>query len=148
MARDIAEAIEIAATPEAVWAVLADLPNYPKWHPAYLSVTGQLTVGSMLTIKTTSPRTGEPTTLKVKVATVEPASELGWTSRLLAVTTIRRRFLLRAVDGGTQLTQAGTYHWLGGGRGPGGRRGALKTLANIQGSYAQINEAVKQQAEA
>jgi hypothetical protein len=148
MAYEITSSITIAATPENVWAVLADLEHYPQWHPAFQSVTGSLTVGSVLTIGTTSPTTGNPITLKVKVLTVEPGAELAWVSRLLGITTITRRFLLRPADGGTELTQAGTYRGLGGSRGPGGARGALKTVANIQGSYAAINEAVKQQAEA
>ena len=148
MAYEISSSINIAAPPETVWAVVADLANYPQWHPAYQSVTGELTVGSTLTIKTTSPATGNPVTLKVKVLTVEPGTELAWASRLLGVTTIRRRFLLRPADGGTELTQAGTYRGMGGSRGPGGARGALKTVANIRGSYMAINEAVKTQAEA
>ena len=148
MSYEISSSINIAATPTDVWAVLADLANYPQWHPAFQSVTGELTAGSTLIIKTTSPATGNPITLKVKVLTVEPGSELAWASKLLGITTIRRRFLLRAADGGTELTQAGTYRGLGGSRGPGGARGALKTVANVQGSYVAINEAVKKQAEA
>jgi hypothetical protein len=148
MAYEIADSIQIAATPENVWAVVADLGNYPQWHPSYQSVTGQLAVGSTLTIGTTSPSTGNRITLKVKVLAVEPDSELTWASKLLGFTTIKRRFLLRAADGGTALTQAGTYRGLGGRRGPGGRRGALRTIANIQGSYTAINEAIKKQAEA
>ena len=148
MAYEIADSIQIAATPENVWAVLTDLGSYPQWHPAYQSVTGQLTVGSTLTIKTTSPRTGEPMKLKVTVLTVEPDSELAWASKLLGITTIKRRFLLHPADGGTELTQAGTYRGFGGGRGPGGRRGALKTLANLHGSYQATNEAIQKQAEA
>ena len=147
MAYEIASAIAIAAPPEQVWAVLTDLDHYSQWHPAFSSVTGQLTVGSTLTIATSSPSTGNPIKLKVKVLTVEPPSELAWASRLLGVTTIKRRFLLRPVDGGTDLTQAGTYRGMGGSRGPGGARGALKTVANIQGSYEAINQAVKGQAE-
>ena len=148
MAYEISSSISIAATPEDVWAVVADLAHYPQWHPAFQSVTGPLTVGSTLTIKTTSPTTGNPVTLKVKVLTVEPGTELAWASRLLGITTITRRFLLRPADGGTELTQAGTYRGLGGSRGPGGARGALKTVANIRASYMAINEALKKQAEA
>jgi hypothetical protein len=148
MPYEIADAIKIAATPEDVWAVLTELDNYPQWHPFYQSVTGRLTVGSMLTIKTTSPRTGEPTTLKVKVLTIEAGSELTWASQMVGITTIKRRFLLRGDDSGTDLTQAGTYRGLGGGRGPGGRRGALQTVTNLQGTYRAVNEAVKDQAEA
>ena len=55
MAYDISTTIEIAATPENVWAVLADLASYPKWHPAYVGVTGQLAAGSTLTITSTQP---------------------------------------------------------------------------------------------
>jgi hypothetical protein len=148
MAYEIASAIQIAATPEDVWAVLADLGHYGQWHPAFTSVTGQLTPGSKLTIATTSPSTGNPITLKVTVVTVEPASELAWVSKLLGMTTIKRQFLLRPAGGGTELTQAGTYRGLGGSRGPGGARGALRTVANIKGSYVAINEAVKERAEA
>ncbi len=148
MAYEISDSITIAATPENVWAVLADLDNYPQWHPSYHSVTGQLAVGGTLTIRTTSPNTGNPVTLKVKMLAVEPDTELAWASKLLGITTIKRQFLLRSADGGTELTQAGTYRGLGGSRGPGGARGALKTVANIQGSYAAINEAIKRQAEA
>ncbi|HXP56760.1 MAG TPA: SRPBCC domain-containing protein [Streptosporangiaceae bacterium] len=148
MARNIAHSIRIDAPPEVVWAVLTDLAGYPQWHPAYLSVTGQLAVGSKLTIKTTSPSSGEPVTLKVTVLTVEPDSELAWASKLAGVTTIKRRFLLSAADGGTDLTQAGTYRGLGGGRGPAGRRGALRTLVNLERSYAETDEALKMQAEA
>ena len=105
-------------------------------------------MGGTLTIKTTSPRTGEPTTLKVKVLTVEAGSELTWASQLAGITTIKRRFLLRAADGGTDLTQAGTYRGLGGGRGPGGRRGALQTVTNLQGTYQAVDQAIKERAEA
>ena len=41
MAYEVSTTIEIAATPENVWAVLADLANYTKWHPMYVGVTGQ-----------------------------------------------------------------------------------------------------------
>ncbi len=148
MPYEITDAIKIAASPENVWAVLTELDHYPQWHPFYQSVTGQLTVGSMLTIKTTSPRTGEPTTLKVKVLTVDADNELAWASTLAGITTIKRRFLLSPADGGTDLTQAGTYRGLGGRRGPGGRRGALQAVTNLQGSYRAVDAAIKAQAEA
>jgi hypothetical protein len=134
MAYEVSDSVVIAAPPEKVWAVLTDLDGYPAWHPAYLSVSGQLSVGSVLTINTTSPSTGNPVKLKVTVTAVEPASEL-------------RRFLLRPADGGTELTQAGTYKYLGGSRGRGGARGALKTVGNLQDSYREIGEALKRQAE-
>jgi hypothetical protein len=146
MPYEVTTSIEIAATPENVWAVLADLASYPEWHPVFRSVTGQLAVGSKLKIVTTVPSTGKPMTVKVKVLTVEPGSELRWASKMLGVTISKRRFLLSPSDGGTLLVQDGTYRGL---RGPGTyARGAISAIGRIQGAFAAINEAIKQQAEA
>jgi len=144
MAYEVSTTIEIAATPENVWAVLADLASYPKWHPMYLAVSGQLAAGSTLTITSTHPTTGRPMTAKVKVLTVEPDTELRWVSKLLGLTISKRTFRLSRTAGGTSLVQTGTYRGLGGGRG----RAMVKVLGRVQDTFTAINEAVKQQAEA
>jgi hypothetical protein len=145
MAYDISTTIEIAATPENVWAVLADLASYPQWHPMYQAVTGQLAAGSTLTITSTHPASGRTVTAKVKVLTAEPDTELRWVSKLLGLTISEREFRLRSTaDGGTSLVQAGSYRGLGGGRG----RVMVKVLGSVQDTFTAINEAVKQQAEA
>jgi hypothetical protein len=145
MAHEVTTSTEIAATPETVWAVLADLPSYPRWHPAFLSVTGQLAVGSTLTITTTHPTSGRKITGKVKVRAAEPGRELRWVSRMAGVTISDRVFALSPVAGGTSLVQSGTYRGLGGHRG-----GRLTTTAleRIETAFVAINEAIKQQAEA
>jgi uncharacterized protein YndB with AHSA1/START domain len=109
MAYEVSTSIEITATPENVWAVLTDLARYPQWHPLFRSVTGQLTAGSKLTIRTTVPSTGRPMTVKVKVVKAEPPTELRWVSKLLGLTISKRRFLLSPSGGGTLLVQAETY---------------------------------------
>ena len=43
--RAISATVDIAATPEQVWAVLADLPAYQEWNPFIRSASGQLTEG-------------------------------------------------------------------------------------------------------
>jgi hypothetical protein len=145
MAHEVTTSIEIAARPETVWAVLADLASYPRWHPVFLSVTGQLAVGSTLTIETTLPASGKKITGKVRVRTVEPGRELRWVSKMAGVTISDRVFALSPDAGGTSLTQSGTYRGLGGNRG--GRTAAM-SLERIQSAYVAINEALKQQAEA
>ena len=148
MAYEVSTSIEIAATPENVWAVLADLASYPQWHPVFRSVTGQLAVGSKLTIRTTVPATGHSMTVKVKVLTVEPGTELRWASKILGIPISKRTFLLSPAGGGTLLVQAATYRGLGAGsRGFRGGRVA-DVIASIQGTFEAINEAIKQQAEA
>jgi hypothetical protein len=145
MAYTVTTSIEIAATPENVWAVLSDLASYPRWHPAFLSVTGQLAVGSTLTITTTHPTSGRKMTGKVKVRAVEPDRELRWVSKMAGLTISDRVFAMGPDAGGTSLTQSGTYRGLGGNRG--GRTAAM-SLERIQSAYVAINEAIKQQAEA
>ena len=144
MAYEVSTTIEIAATPENVWAVLADLANYAKWHPMYGGVTGQLAAGSTLTITTTHPKTGRTMTAKVNVRSAEPGTELRWASRLLGVTISKRTFRLSPAADGTLLVQTGTYRGLGGGRG----RAITNVVGRIQDTFVAINEAIKQQAEA
>jgi hypothetical protein len=144
MAYEISTTTEIAATRENVWAVLADLASYPKWHPLYQAVTGQLAAGSTLTITSTYPKSGRTVTAKVKVLTVEPDTELRWVSRMLGRTISERTFQLSSTADGTSLVQAGTYSGLGGGRG----RAMINVLDRVQDTFTAINEAIKQQAEA
>ena len=144
MAYEISTTIEIAATPENVWAVLADLPGYPQWHPMYQAVTGQLAAGSILTITSTHPASGRTVTAKVKVLTAEPDTELRWASTMLGWTISEREFRLSSTANGTSLVQAGSYRGLGGGHG----RAMVKVLGRVQDTFTAINEAVKQQAEA
>ena len=144
MAHEVTTSIEIAATPEIVWAVLADLPSYPRWHPVFLSVTGQLAVGSTLTIETTHPANGKNMTGKVRVSVVEPDTELRWVSKLAGVTISERFFQLSPSAGGTALVQAASYRGLG----RSGNRVMNKTVTRIEDTFATINQAIKQQAEA
>jgi hypothetical protein len=147
MAHEVTTTIEIAAPPEAVWTVLADLASYPEWHPVFRKVSGQLVPGSKLTITSTIPSSGRTVTVRVKVVTVAPGAELRWVSRLLGITISDRRFLLSPVAGGTSLVQAETYQGLGGGGGRGGRS-TFALIDRIRGTFEAINEAIKQQAEA
>ena len=140
---NVTATIEIAATPERVWAVLADLPSYPQWHPVFVAVNGQLAAGSKLTITTTHPTSGRIMTGTVRVQTAEPGTELRWVSRLLGLQISDRRFLLSPSSEGTLLVQAGTYRGLGGSRG----RTTFKAIGRIQDGFEAINQAIKRQAE-
>jgi hypothetical protein len=138
---EINATIEIAAAPEHVWAVLADLASYPQWHPVFRSVTGQLAAGSKITLTTTHPVTGRTMTAKVKVLAAEPATELRWVSSL-GIMRSERRFILTPDAGGTLLRQTETYQGLFVARFP------AKTMTVIQSTFEAINQAIKQQAEA
>ena len=137
---NISATIEIAARPEQVWAVLADLASYPEWNPVFREVSGQLTPGKRITIESTQPETGHTMTVKVKVLTAEPATELRWGSSVLGLMNSEHSFILSPTSDGTQLVQTQTYRGLF-------TRFPPKTIRRIQASFEAINQAIKQRAE-
>jgi hypothetical protein len=72
--------IQIAATPQQVWAVLADLDAYHQWNPFITSSSGALRVGATLTNRM-HDATGD-TTFTPVVQVVEPGRELRWLGRV------------------------------------------------------------------
>jgi hypothetical protein len=64
MSTNISTTIEIAATPEHVWAVRTDFASYPAWNPVFCEASGELAVGNQPTLTTTQPRNGRTMTLK------------------------------------------------------------------------------------
>jgi len=64
--RAISAAVDIAATPRQVWAVLADLDAYPQWNPFIRSASGQLAEGATLTLRLV-PAQGRAMTFRPKV---------------------------------------------------------------------------------
>ncbi|MGO8894417.1 MAG: SRPBCC family protein [Streptosporangiaceae bacterium] len=140
MTAKISATIEIAAPPEQVWAVLADLASYPDWNPVFRKASGQLTPGNRITITSTQPVTGHTMTVKVKVLTAEPAAELRWGSSVLGLMTGEHSFILSPTASGTQLVQTQTFRGLF-------TRFPPKTIGRIQASFEAINEAIRQRAE-
>ena len=68
--------IQIDASPQRVWAVLADLSAYPRWNPFIISSRGQLKIGATLTNRM-HDAAGD-TTFTPTVQVVEPGRELRW----------------------------------------------------------------------
>jgi hypothetical protein len=141
MGTDISSTIEIAATPERVWAVLTDFAGYPAWNPVFCEASGELAVGSHITLKTIQPRNDRIMTVKVKVVAARPAAELRWESRVLGVSSSKRSFILSPDGHRTQLTQTGSYQGLF-------TSFSAKVISRIRTNFDAINEAVKEQAEA
>jgi uncharacterized protein YndB with AHSA1/START domain len=55
---EISATTQIAASPEQVWAVLADLASYPRWNPLFREASGQLSPGNKITLKSVHPVNG------------------------------------------------------------------------------------------
>ncbi len=74
--------IDIAASPEEVWPVLADFASYPAWNPFIRSAAGSLAVGERLSIRVQPPE-GKAMRFRPTVRVVREARELAWLGRLL-----------------------------------------------------------------
>src|ERR1700733_1283335 len=62
--------IQIGAPPEAVWAVLTDLGRYPDWNPLFREASGQVAVGSRITLRSVHPANGRLMTIKPRLTVV------------------------------------------------------------------------------
>ena len=91
---EISAASQIDASPQQVWAILADLVSYPQWNPLFREASGQLTAGSTVTLKTVRPGTERVMTVKVKVLAAEPGAQLRWVSSLPGIITGEHSFTL------------------------------------------------------
>lgn len=139
--RTISAVIDIAATPQQVWAVLADLDAYQDWNPFIRSASGQLTVGSTLTLRMV-PAHGRTFTMHPRLLAVQPGALLRWIGRLIVpgIFDGTHQFALEDLGGHTRLTQSETF------------RGVLtlftgKTITNTESDFRALNQALKQRVE-
>lgn len=73
--RQTAIAIDIAAPPERVWAVLTDAGGFTEWNTTILEVSGRIAPGGTISIRSTlAPKR----TFKLKVKDFEPPTRLSW----------------------------------------------------------------------
>ena len=77
----IKTAIDIAASPEMVWRVLTDFPEYPKWNPFIRSVQGKAQAGQRLKVLMRLPH-GRSYRFSPRVVKAIPATELRWRGKM------------------------------------------------------------------
>ncbi len=82
MAKEIKTQVVINANPDKVWSVLTDFENYPKWNPFIKSITGNIRIGSQITVNIAPPN-GKGMTFKPTVLAYSPNKEFRWIGKLL-----------------------------------------------------------------
>ena len=135
--------IEIDASPEAVWAVLADTASYPDWNPFIRTLDGELHEGAKLEVRIAPPG-GRAMTFRPVVLTAERGRELRWLGRFLVPGLLdgQHSFRLeRLANGRTRFVQEERFSGVL-------VRPLSRTLANTKLGFAQMNEALKRRAEA
>ena len=93
--------IQIAAPPEAVWAVIADLSGWPTWNSDVRSMTFQDPLEPGSTFRWKSGSASLVSTLRV----VDPPREIGWTGVTMGIKAVHV-FRFEPNDGGTLARSA------------------------------------------
>lgn len=139
--RTISASVDIAASPQEVWAVLADLDSYREWNPFIQSASGQLTEGATLTLRLV-PSQGRAMTFTPRVLVAKPGVVLQWIGRLImpGIFDGTHQFALEDLGGRTRLTQSETFG------------GILipftgKTITQTETDFRNLNQALKQRVE-
>ncbi len=140
--RRIETAIDIAASPAAVWGVLIDFAAYPDWNPFIRRLQGEARVGARLEV-TVQPPGGRAMTFKPTVLAVEANRELRWLGRALMPGLFdgEHVFRLEQTASGCRFHHGETFN------------GLLVplfagTLAGTELGFQAMNEALKRRAEA
>ena len=142
MALHLETSIDIDAAPEAVWAVLSDLPSYPSWNPFIREASGTLAAGERLDL-TMQPEGGRAMRFRPTVLEAQPGRELRWLGRLVApgVFDGEHRFAIEPTAGGSRLVQEERFTGL---LVPLLAKGLRKRTLP---AFEQMNEAVKERVE-
>jgi hypothetical protein len=98
----------IAASPDAVWAILTDARAYPDWDSGVRSVEGTIAPGEKLKV---TPEINPKRAYPVKVTRFEPGRAMAWTGGMpLGLFKGVRTFALTPEDGGaTRFTMREEY---------------------------------------
>ena len=104
--------LTIQATPEEVWAVLTDPTSYKDWNPILVSVAGEFVEGRKLSVEMANPD-GSTTNVTPLVKKLVPNTELNQFGGFFGVLTYDHTWTLKAVDGGTRVTQFEEYRGIG-----------------------------------
>jgi hypothetical protein len=102
MPKTLRTQIEISASKEKVWGILADFPAYPLWNPFIKSIEGEARTGTKLDVRMQPPG-ARRITLHPRVLSAVPGRELTWLGHLLVpgIFDGEHRFLIHERDGNT-----------------------------------------------
>jgi len=81
-AREIYTEIEINASADNVWEVLANFDEYPEWNPFIRDISGELSEGSQLSVSI-QPVDSDPMDFQPTLIKAEKNHELRWRGQVL-----------------------------------------------------------------
>lgn len=95
----IETSIDIPASPEVIWDILADTGAYPDWNPYHVLVEGEMTVGETLAVHVEKPN-GSGLTVHPRLMESERGRSLVWGGGPTGIFRGVHRFDLEALSAG------------------------------------------------
>lgn len=99
----------IRANPEAVWAVLTDIAQFPKWNSTVSEMSGSAVLGEKITIKS---KLAPDRTFTPKVTAFESGKRMVWSDGFWPMFLGERVFTLEACPEGTVFVMDETFSGL------------------------------------
>lgn len=135
--KTITTTVDIEASPEDVWQVLADFPSHERWNPFFARIVGVPEVGEQLRI-TARKGDGDGMSFRPEVLVADRGRELRWKGKLLVrgIFDGEHAFVLEPIHGGrTRVTHREEF------------RGALvpfmgRVLADTERGFVAFNQAL------
>jgi hypothetical protein len=94
----------LPASPEAVFAVLADFARYAEWNPLNVEADGEVRLGARVRMRALNPlQPGRPQAMTVTITRCEPGRALEWVGAVPLLFRGRHAFVLSPEAGGTRL---------------------------------------------
>jgi len=88
------------ATPQQVWAKIADIDQLLQWDSQLLELKGDLSEGGRIALRS---KMAPKQTFKLKVSDVRPNQGMTWSSGMKPLFSGVRTYQLEAIPGGTRL---------------------------------------------
>ncbi|MFY9487675.1 MAG: SRPBCC domain-containing protein [Solirubrobacterales bacterium] len=137
----VSNEVEIDATPQQLWAILADFDSYPEWNPLSPRMKGKLKAGKTLRgTLSLGPKIKLP--FFPKMAVVEPNSTFRWVGGVPGVLIADHSFIIEPLPSGRSLFRHREEFT---GLVPSASKGLTTRLANQ--IHWRFNAAIKQRAE-
>jgi hypothetical protein len=137
--------IDIAASADTVWRVLAEYSAYPVWNPFVRSISGEQTPGARLNV-TVQPEGGKAMSFKPQLLVFEPKKELRWKAQVLVPGIFDGEHYFQLTEpspGRVHFVQGEVFSGL---LAPLVFRGSVR--AGTERGFAAMNQALKARAEA
>lgn len=130
----------IPASPEGVWAVLADFDHYAEWNPLNIWAEGEARLGARVLMRFVDAGGGKGKVIAqtVTVTACDPPRRLEWAGHIPALFTGKHFFELSPESGGTRLLHGEDLSGLIPMLFPAGRIGRQKA------AYEAMNHALEQ----